>query len=107
MPDRFCFRDTRSSTYVPLGDIVRFEADGGYTNVHLNSNEVKVICSSLCEQYEKVKDSGLFFRIHKAHLVNTRYIFRIFFNGTLVLLNGTILPVSRRELKELLEAMER
>lgn len=89
MPMRFCFRDTRSSIYVPLEDIVRFEANGGYPNVYLNNNEVKVICSSLCEQHEKVKDSGLFFRMHKTHLVNIRYISRIFFYGMVLLSNGS------------------
>lgn len=107
MSTRFCFRETRCCTYVPLTDIVRFEANGGYTNVHLSNKEVRVISSSLCEQYEKVKDSGLFFRIHKAHLVNVRYIFRIFFNGTVMLSDGTELPVSHRTIKELLALMEK
>src|SRR5687767_8608056 len=97
MPSRFCFKDTLGSTYVPLSDIVRFEADGNYTKAYLNSKEVNVICSCLCEQDKRVMDSGLFFRIHKSHIINIQYVKRICNNGTVVMADGTQLPISPRE----------
>ncbi len=56
-----------------LGDIMRLEGDGNYTNFILANNKKIMTSKSLGEYEELLNDHG-FYRIHQSTIVNLRYI---------------------------------
>lgn len=90
---------TNNSLYVvEIAGIIRCEAQESYTMFHLN-NETRLLVSHTLKEYEELLQEHLFVRIHKHHLVNFSYITR-FLNqdgGSVVLKNGSIIPVSFRK----------
>ncbi len=90
---------TNNSLYVvEIADIMHCEAQESYTMFHL-ANETRLMVSKTLKEYEELLQEHLFVRIHKSHLVNFNYITR-FLNqdgGSVVLKNGSTLPVSVRK----------
>lgn len=59
-------------------------------------------------RYEKVLNKNVFFRVHKSHIINTKYHLKEFNrkNGNIAIMdNGTIIPISRRKLNEFINAI--
>lgn len=74
------------TTQVPVRveEVVRFEGMGSYTNVHLKNGKMYMQCKYIGYWEDKVKETGLFMRLHKSHLVQHSLIFS--FNKTSVTL---------------------
>ena len=101
MNKRLCLRDTQGRFYLALTDIVRLEADDCYTIVHVLGGKKYIQSGSLCKFYERIKQEGSFFRIHKSHAVNLMYIFRIDNCGSITMMDGTMLPITDEARKEI------
>jgi two-component system LytT family response regulator len=90
---------TNNSLYVvEIADIIHCEAQESYTLFHL-ANDTRLMVSRTLKEYEELLQEHKFVRIHKSHLVNFNYITR-FLNqdgGSVVLKNGTTVPVSFRK----------
>lgn len=59
--------------FVELSDIIRIEADGNYTNFHMNSGEKHVV-SNLLKKYTKLLKDFNFQRINRTDLINIAHI---------------------------------
>lgn len=59
--------------FVLLSDIIRFEAKGGYTHVHMTDGQ-KYISSRIIKEYEEILPEDIFFRIHNSHIINLNYV---------------------------------
>lgn len=89
-------------------EIVRCESDGNYTRFHL-ANGDKVLASRTLKEFEAALEPHGFLRVHLSHLVNMAQV-RMYLHrdgGTLVLTNGTEVPVSHRRRNEVLDALGR
>jgi len=62
-------------SFVSLRDIIRLEARGPYTVIHLTSKE-KVLATGSIKEYEGLLPVGGFYRIHQSHIINLNKIKR-------------------------------
>jgi len=89
--------DGRSS-FVPIRELVRLEADGNNAVVHARRG--RFVLRATLESLEARLDPGQFVRVHRTHVVNIDEIAEInpWFRGDyqLKLRDGTELPWSRR-----------
>ncbi len=94
-------------TFVSYEDIVRCEAQGNYTNVYFYDGSFLMLTKTL-KHYDKILGKEGFVRLHKTHLVNTKYI-RTFTKGKdnfVELSDGTIIEVSTRKKEHLLNRLK-
>lgn len=92
--------------FVNIKDIIRCEADSNYTNFYLNSGE-KVLVTRTLKEYEDNLSGMEFIRVHQSHMVNLKYIDRYIKGdgGTIVMMDGSEVEVSRRRKEEFLRRM--
>ncbi|OFY95635.1 MAG: hypothetical protein A3K10_02905 [Bacteroidetes bacterium RIFCSPLOWO2_12_FULL_31_6] len=93
---------------IKTSDIVRLEADESYTKLFLIDGK-KIVSSMTIARYEDVLNTAIFFRVHKSHIINTKYHLKEFNrqDGNIVIMdNGNIIPVSRRKLTEFINAIK-
>lgn len=85
-----------------LDEIIRCEADGNYTHFLLNDGTSLLVSSTLLEYEKRLKEHG-FFRVHKKHLVNTKYFRHTEKSPSevVVLTNGSKVPLAWRRREEL------
>lgn len=87
-------------------EIIRFEAEGNYTKVFIADKKPMTISKSL--KYFEDAGGNDFFRIHKSHLINLKFL-KEFLNqdgGYVILQDGTKLEISRRKLPEFTEKVK-
>lgn len=89
--------------FLPLTDIIRAEAAGSYSTIFL-TNRQKLVTSKNLTELEEMLDSADFFKVHKSHLVNLRFVAKYIRGegGVLVLTDGAAVDVARRKKDELL-----
>ncbi|MBE2280801.1 MAG: response regulator transcription factor [Ignavibacteriaceae bacterium] len=95
-------------TVVHLDDILRFEAEGSYVNV-VTLDGRKVIVSKTLKEFEDQLPDSRFFRVHKSHLVNLKFVkeFSHIDGGFIILTNGEKIEVSRRKSAEFLSEIKK
>lgn len=91
---------------IQLSEIVRLEAVSNYTKFFLNDRK-QLLVSKTMGDYEELLLQNNFFRIHRSHIINLRYLRTFHKNeaGTVELKDGTVLEVSDRKKKELLQRL--
>lgn len=92
--------------FYDLKDIIRLDADGSYTNVHLCSKE-KILVSRQLKEFESLLDSDGFFRVHHSHLINLSHIKKYVkgSGGYVVMNDGEHVEVASRRKEDFLKAM--
>lgn len=91
---------------IQLSEIVRLEAVSNYTKFFLSDGK-QLLVSKTMGEYEELLLQNNFFRIHRSHIINLRYLRTFHKNeaGTVELRDGTVLEVSDRKKKELLQRL--
>jgi len=92
--------------FIKTQDIIRFEADGGYTWIHF-TNRDKLLVTKTLGDYDEILSDNDFMRVHHAHLVNFQHIAE-FIKGnspTLVMSDNSSVNVSKRKKDILLERL--
>ena len=93
-------------SFIDIKDIVRFEADGSYTNIYLVSKE-KILVSRPIKEYDTLLTPEGFFRIHHSHLINlscvTKYVKGS--GGYVIMIDGSSVEVALRRKEEFLKAI--
>lgn len=84
--------------------IIRFEADGAYTNVVLKGGQ-QILWSQHLKEVEKKLDKNYFIRIHKSTIINlAEFVNHIDGRcGLIEVSDGTILQLAQRRRKEFLQ----
>ena len=92
---------------VDVNEIIRCEADGGYTTFYLNDGR-KILVSKNLKEYDELLSGMNFYRTHHSHLVNINYIksYHKREGGYLVMKNGNSVPVSFRKKDDLIRLFE-
>lgn len=98
--------DNRKVHVIPLNEIFRLESQDGYTIIH-TKNKQQHISSNHLKKIEKKLDAKLFFRIHKSHVINITEVrtYEKGAGGFVVMSDGSIVAVSRRNKSEFLKRL--
>lgn len=92
---RIVLRSQHYLRIVELHQILYCRSDKGYTTFFFTDGQKQVVSGTIRE-YEELLPSHLFIRCHQSYLVHYRYVDRYHKEGSLVLRNGTEIPVSVR-----------
>lgn len=90
---------------VKLKDIIRFQADGNFTQVHTTNESQKLICKFL-KHFQDIL-SYPFIRIHRSHIVNINFIksYQKGKGGFVIMQDGSEVEVSQTYKKELIDTL--
>ncbi|MFK7971178.1 MAG: LytR/AlgR family response regulator transcription factor [Bacteroidia bacterium] len=104
---RIILKDAENMFVVNIAEIIRCEADGGYTHFSLQDGR-RIVTSHNLKEYDTLLKPLGFVRAHHAHLVNTRHIvnFSRQDGGMLHMTNNDLVPVSHRKREALLKAIQ-
>lgn len=100
--------NTINSIYVvKVREIVRCMADKNYTEVYLVNGKQLILSKTLKDFEEMLSEYG-FFRTHQSHMVNVRFIesYEKGLGGTVIMTDGSKVPVSSRRKETFLKLME-
>jgi len=95
-----------SIQYVEIDQIIRFEAQGNYTDIYL-TNGIKITSTKLLKDFEGIVHDMGFFRIHRSHCIHLKYV-DLFSNkggDHAILSDGSKVFISRNRKPLFLEAM--
>ena len=90
--------------FVKSDDIMLLEASGCYTYIFMNNNTKHLVSKNLAVFEEVLKDNPIFFRPHKSHLINLKYIKQYIRGegGELIMQNNSSITLSRNKKQEFL-----
>lgn len=91
--------------YVELEDIIRLQAERNYTRFFFADGKEFLSAKTLKEYEEMLNDAG-FVRVHRTHLVNTRFIKAYEREGILLLKDDSEVEVSRRKKEQLVKYLK-
>jgi two-component system, LytTR family, response regulator len=78
-------------------NIVRIESNSNYCKIFFSDNSYPLTVSKVLCWFEQHLPAEMFLRTHRTHLVNKKFIAKIFLNGQHVqLINGDKINISRR-----------
>lgn len=94
--------------FIAVNEIMRCEADCSYTTFFLTEGK-KILVSGSIKDYEDILCEQGFYRLHKSHIVNLRFIksYDKADGGTVILSDGTHVPVAVRKKNQLIERFNR
>lgn len=93
---------------IRVDEILRCESDGNYTNVFTGDDKPILICRTMKEFEDLLVDHTQFFRIHRSHIINMRFVKEILRNDGMVRMrDGKELEISRRRRDEFYDAFMR
>ena len=92
--------------FVPVQDILRFEAKGNYTIIYLSTGET-VMATRTIRDYEDVLPESIFCRIHNSHIINLSRIekYQKGRGGVVLMEDGTTIEVAARRREEFLRRL--
>lgn len=101
-------RDTETVYLVSIKDIIRCESEANYTKFYLIDGR-KLTISKTLKEYDQLFENQSFFRVHQSHLVNLLHFDRYEKKegGTLVMKDGSTLPVAVRKKDALMKALDK
>ena len=92
-------------TFIKTKDIVRFEGVDGYTKI-VCSKQNEVLSSYNIGKFVKILDNSHFFLPHKSHFVNLHFVDCILKEGTILLKDGSSVPLTKSKRIDLITKME-
>jgi len=91
--------------FINLSDIIRIEANGNYCNFILADNRKYLLSKKLGDAEEILLDNPNFYRIHKSHIINLKFVSRYIRGegGEVIMADNTSISLSRNKKDEFLE----
>ncbi len=104
---KIVLKTTSSIHLVPIGTIIRCEADENYTRFYF-TNQPKLIISKPLKYFEELLEQYGFLRVHQSHLVNLSHIVRVdkVDGGVVVLTDNVSVPISVRKRDQVFRMLE-
>jgi len=98
---------SRGFNILNIDDILRLEADGCYTTIVTKDKKNSVISRTL-KDFEASLPKEYFFRIHKSHLINLKYIkdYSNFSGNFVTMSDGSQVEISRRKTPEFIQRVK-
>jgi two-component system LytT family response regulator len=93
-------------SFVPLQDIVRFEAQGNYTNIFLANGE-NVMTTRNIKEYEELLPEAIFYRVHNSHIISLQRIqkYQKGRGGYVIMEDGSSIEVASRRRPDFLKRL--
>jgi len=90
--------------FVKTDDIMFLEASGCYTYIFMNNNTKHLVSKNLAVFEEVLKDNPIYFRPHKSHIINLKFIKQYIRGegGELIMQNNSSITLSRNKKQEFL-----
>jgi len=89
--------------FLEVDKIIRCEADLNYTRFILVEGKTFISSKTLKEYEDLLSVHNNFLRVHRSHLVNVDFVLKFRNEGSLVLKDNSIVPVSRRKKEEVIK----
>ncbi|MBK8562468.1 MAG: response regulator transcription factor [Saprospiraceae bacterium] len=107
-PNNLTLHTQEGLIIIKLHQILYLEAENSYTTFYLSDGEKQVVSKPIGD-FEAHLPVELFFRIHQSYLVNLEAVRKILKEegATVVMCNGTKLPLARRRKEAFIEAARR
>lgn len=104
--DKIALPSFQGIEFVRLDDIIRCESDNNYTVFYLTGG-TKILVSKTLREYEDMLEARGFFRTHKSHLINLKYLKKYIKGegGSVILDDGSEVLVSRRRKEDFLRML--
>lgn len=101
---RIVLKTVEKLHFIPVQEIIRCEAEKNYTTFYLTEKR-KIVVSGSLRDYEDILAEQGFYRLHKSHIVNLNFVesFEKSDGGTVLLSNGSHVPVALRKKNQLIE----
>lgn len=89
--------------FLAINKIIRLEAEGNYTHIHLDNKKQYLVCKTL-KEYQELLENHNFLRTHQSHLINFRKISAYVKTdgGYIAMDDGSQVPISRQKRDEVL-----
>ncbi|MES2649121.1 MAG: LytTR family DNA-binding domain-containing protein [Bacteroidota bacterium] len=81
--------------FISTDELIRCEGERNYTCFYLTNNR-KHLSAKTIKEYEEILSGHGFIRVHKSHLVNSRFVHVYLNEGAVLLKDKTKIPVSRQ-----------
>lgn len=104
--NKLIISDSRGFNILNIEDILRLEADGCYTTIV--SKDKNSVISRTLKDFEASLPKEYFFRIHKSHLINLKYIkdYSNFSGNFVTMTDGSKVEISRRKTPEFIQRVK-
>jgi two-component system LytT family response regulator len=92
--------------FITISNIIRFEARGNYTGIHLESGEC-VLATKNIQEYDSLLPDTLFYRIHHSHIINLQKIqkYQKGRGGYIIMEDGSSIEVAIRRREDFLRRL--
>jgi two-component system, LytTR family, response regulator len=92
---------------IAIDDIIRLEGDGCYTKVVIKDSKNPVVSRTL-KDFEETLPKEKFFRIHKSHIINLKYIkdYSKVSGNYVTMIDGSRIEISRRRAPEFIQKIK-
>ncbi len=104
MQDTIAISSQEGLCFVKIDEIMYLEASSNYTFIVMN-NKTKHLASKTLQTFEEVlEDNPIFFRAHKSHIINLKFIKQYIRGegGELIMLDNKNIPLSRARKQDFL-----
>jgi two-component system, LytTR family, response regulator len=93
-------------TFVYLKDIMRFEAKGDCTTIHV-SNDERIVSTRSIKEYEDLLPGSFFYRVHNSHIINLNKVQKYHKGrgGQLYMEDGSCIEVAFRRREDFLKRL--
>jgi two-component system LytT family response regulator len=93
-------------TFIFLKDILRLEAEGSYTTVHLSDGK-RIVTTRGIKEFEGLLPENLFYRVHNSHIINLNKVqeYQKGRGGYILMEDNTSIEVAIRRREEFLKKM--
>jgi two-component system, LytTR family, response regulator len=91
--------------FINLDDLIRIEGESNYCNFILRDKKKILLSKKLGDAEEILKGNDNFFRVHKSHIINLKFVERYIRGegGEIIMEDGTSISLSRNKKDEFLE----
>lgn len=93
---RLAISTTEGTSFYDASDIIRCEAAGNYTRFYIKEKK-PLLTSRTLKEYEYLLTDHRFLRVHRAHLINPKYILSYTRDHELKMSDGSLIQVARRK----------
>lgn len=92
--------------FIPIKDIMRFEAKGSYTSIYLTNTE-EIVATRNIKEYEDLLPDAIFCRVHNSHIINLHKIQKYHKGrgGYIIMEDGSNIEVASRRREEFLRRL--
>lgn len=109
LSDTLALSTQKGLHFIKIEDIMYFSASGSYTNVKLNNGETHLVSKALINFEDVLQDNPTFFRAHKSHLINLKFISQYIRGegGEIIMQDKTSIVLSRTKKQDFLNLFKK